>query len=1197
MPTIAETYVDQAQTLLNQGKVSEAWAKLAEGGDNYASASADVTSGAGFFNRIVQSYWDRVYGDGAVEEKWDDVAETHLQNYINMMKDGEDPGNPNETFDLPTTTDIEESYADALQDNSLSKDGAIDLALNQIDNTPITISLDDFIDKFFPGESKVGLDLDIPMPDWHWILEVRYGGFGDRTHENSGNFTDQSFEKALKNLAGAGIDVMNDYMEEISASLPDYINGKVEQIGGALQSLAEDYRWAAENPTATFEEISSHIQGFVTEFATHVANGSPLVLDLDGDGIELVSLASSEIYWDIDEDGFAEVSGWVASDDGFLAIDTNEDGIITDHTELFGSMTTDGFTQLAALDSNTDDVINASDDNFDDLLIWRDLNQNGYSETNELFTLADLDIVSIDLNATSVSQTNAGHDVSHISTYTVDDGINPSSQLAIHDVWFQFDNVNTVYAENFDLDPAVITLPMLRGYGEIPDLSVSMSLDNDGAGNLLDLVSDFTSESIADLFADQDATYEDVKAIMYRWAGVDDVSPTSRGGYVDAQKLEFLEAMMGEEVGGNPSITAGPGFNDLFGKVLNYTYANLLAQTEAGSIFDGDFFYNISTDEVEGITGLDTDVLSNFGDEAALSDDPAGMWVGLVRMIEYTVGVTNLDSGDQTALTNEISGSSSNLSLTQILTALDTTAEQDIDGTASADTILGSGNDDYVTGDDGNDLIYGFAGNDTLYGENGDDTLYGYSGDDALYGGANNDTLYGGAGDDELYGHTGNDTIYTGTGNDVVYTGSGDDTVHYHSGDLALAEYGFGGGNGGTDVLEMAEGIVVGDLSFARYKADIDDLVITVAGKGTITIADQYYSAAFAFETIRFADTSTLSFSAVTAAIYGTESGETVNGDNGVDDIIYGLGGNDSITGYSGNDKLYGGDGNDSLYGYAGNDLLDGGAGDDILQDTTSGDDIYVYESGLDSVYDYNGTDILRLTGSTTINDIVINDLGSHHEIIIDSGVNEIELKWFDYSAAYKIETIEFGDGFTTTLSDHPNWYRGTASGETLSGNSSHNTLIGYAGNDTLQGDAGDDDLHGGAGNDTLEGGADDDLLHGGVGDDTLYGDAGEDILFGGSGADSFVFESATAFSGDDTIMDFNVSDSDAIDISDVIDFNPISDVITDFVQITDNGTNSFLAVDADGGADNFIQIATLNNVLGLTDEAALVISGNLIAA
>lgn len=57
---------------------------------------------------------------------------------------------------------------------------------------------------------------------------------------------------------------------------------------------------------------------------------SPLVLDLDGDGIELISLASTNaVYWDLDQDGMAEATGWAGADDGLLAYDWNGDGAIT----------------------------------------------------------------------------------------------------------------------------------------------------------------------------------------------------------------------------------------------------------------------------------------------------------------------------------------------------------------------------------------------------------------------------------------------------------------------------------------------------------------------------------------------------------------------------------------------------------------------------------------------------------------------------------------------------------------------------------------------------------------------------------------------------------------------------------------------------------------------------------------------------
>ncbi len=48
----------------------------------------------------------------------------------------------------------------------------------------------------------------------------------------------------------------------------------------------------------------------------------------------------------------AEATGWVGSDDGLLAFDRNGDGIVTDHSELFGTETDDGFLMLAEFDSS-----------------------------------------------------------------------------------------------------------------------------------------------------------------------------------------------------------------------------------------------------------------------------------------------------------------------------------------------------------------------------------------------------------------------------------------------------------------------------------------------------------------------------------------------------------------------------------------------------------------------------------------------------------------------------------------------------------------------------------------------------------------------------------------------------------------------------------------------------------------------------
>lgn len=122
------------------------------------------------------------------------------------------------------------------------------------------------------------------------------------------------------------------------------------------------------------------------------------------------------------------------------------------------------------------------------------------------------------------------------------------------------------------------------------------------------------------------------------------------------------------------------------------------------------------------------------------------------------------------------------------------------------------------------------------------------------------------------------------------------------------------------------------------------------------------------------------------------------------------------------------------------------------------------------------------------------------------------------------------------------------------------------------------------------------DYLFGGYGDDIINGGDGIDMLYGQNGSDVFLFESLTAFNFSDNIQDFDLAQNDKFDVSDLLQgYDAVTDAITDFVQITESGSNSYLSVDADGGADNFVQIAYIYNETGLTDEDALETSGNLI--
>ena len=133
----------------------------------------------------------------------------------------------------------------------------------------------------------------------------------------------------------------------------------------------------------------------------------PVVLDLDGDGLELVNQSSSSVFFDYDNDGYRENVGWVKSDDGILAIDLDGNGVIDSANEIaFANQTTTKDTDLEALaslyDSNADGVLNSNDSRWSSFRVWQDFDQDGVSSQQELKSLNEIGIESINLKLTPV---------------------------------------------------------------------------------------------------------------------------------------------------------------------------------------------------------------------------------------------------------------------------------------------------------------------------------------------------------------------------------------------------------------------------------------------------------------------------------------------------------------------------------------------------------------------------------------------------------------------------------------------------------------------------------------------------------------------------------------------------------------------------------------------------------------------------
>jgi T1SS-143 domain-containing protein len=163
---------------------------------------------------------------------------------------------------------------------------------------------------------------------------------------------------------------------------------------------------------------------------------TPLVMDLDGNGIDIVDQTQG-VMFDMNNDGVMDKTSWVGPQDGLLAIDLNHDGIINNQSELFGNTKDvwNGFQNLALNDNNLDGVIDSKDTIFNDLAVWRDANQDGISQSGELVSLKALGIASINVNATETAHFIGDSLVSHESTFTYENG----NTAKIVDVWFNVD--------------------------------------------------------------------------------------------------------------------------------------------------------------------------------------------------------------------------------------------------------------------------------------------------------------------------------------------------------------------------------------------------------------------------------------------------------------------------------------------------------------------------------------------------------------------------------------------------------------------------------------------------------------------------------------------------------------------------------------------------------------------------------------
>ena len=880
---------------------------------------------------------------------------------------------------------------------------------------------------------------------------------------------------------------------------------------------------------------------------------SPMVLDLDGDGIETISVDESHVYFDLDADGIKHKTGWVGADDGLLVFDRNGDGVINDGRELFGDATLkydgsgtfgNGFSALAQEDTNGDGYVNALDQNWSSLKVWRDANQNGWADPGELFSLDDLGITGFDLSYQLHGQKayQNGNYYYGYGRYTTEDG----AEHKMTDVFFAQDSFRKDDRESMEVSQDIKdNIPDFNGSGFMDSLWIACSKDE----NLKDLVTRYAAGnaqlqlSLIDELLWLWAENSSEKSWEENFGPGYTISYSRLLGYPETRRmLHVLEMFNGEYFFPTPKTinsTSVEGFYIRGGNVIvdcgddrydwilkNYQNLSDIIYQKLAMMTRFSDLNSLITPQVDEETGqvtVDAEALNDYFNNK-LEANPVD---ALHDLIFYTRGSGQslinagwngfdlaLDFLSRTEITPELAEACEELGIKKGSGMIGADDGAVLIGTDGDDKIRGGEGNDYILGGDGNDILLGMNGNDIIYGGEGDDNIQG-SGiayPDSIVGPKDDIEPYGPGwleyvakrveategGINYLYGEGGNDLMYGGYGLNYMYGGEGDDLLYGGYGGVNFLDGGEGNdtymlkgqsvntivyGKGyGHDVFEPVKHIQKDNWTLMMRDLRREEIDIAIVGDPQSETFNIIFTIRESGET--FTINNALRFSGP-GDIHRTDVqlDEVTFVDGQVltlDDILNEI--ELTVPGTDGDDVL--------TAAKRGGTTLDGGAGNDLL---VSGihEDILVFGRGyghdLVSYSNYIRNDTVRLAGLSP-DDIKMR-------LVKSTSDN------YDYDLIIEIvdtgETFTIQRGIANRNSSHDDWLRikalefgdGTVLDKAGILAAGFFDRRGTAGHDVIEltGPSGPVLIEGLGGNDSLTGGWGADTLEGGDGDDHLY--------------------------------------------------------------------------------------------------------------
>ncbi len=876
-------------------------------------------------------------------------------------------------------------------------------------------------------------------------------------------------------LAAAGAWLGNKYGGSVYEQLRTSATDVLEEMGGPAGILesAWDY-W-------TGGDFIGDIRDFFNRGQSHA---SPIILDLDGNGISTVGLDAG-VQFDHNGDGFAQATGWVGPGDALLAMDLTGNEEIETGSELFGNASEieegvtamNGFEALAIHDTNDNGRIDPGDKAWGDLRLWQDANGNGVVDEGELLTLDEVGIGSIDLGYSDSTYVDEhGNEHRQIGRFEWADGREGEAT----DVWFIQDTAITEARERLDIPEAIAILPDLMGYGEVHDLH--QALVRDESGQLRGEVEAFMAET------DVKAREARMESLLYEWAGASDVDPEGRGSHIDGRKVATLEAFLGREFrqhgSPNPRVMASGELRAAFDILQTTMYAQMMRQTHLAPYLEG---MDLVFDE-DGIR------IDFAGTTEALNQqfdaDPARGVADLLELQRATGEQLSPMGFDSHGLLRDwLAQAGDDPAVLEALADFGWDGVRtDGEGTAASEIVFAS--------NDGAELTAG-SGGDWVLGGDGDDVLQAGSGDDILYGGSGNNTY----------------RFDVGQGHNTI--------IEMH-------------GAEGHSVLEFGPEIRAGDLDI---RAEGSSLVLAHSnGRDSVTIENWFGSAdseRHRINTLRFADGHSFDLSAL--QLGSTEGDELTGGEENA--ILVGNEGENILTGGTGDNWLHGGRDADVLVGGEGDNLFVVRHRDDQVI-AESGDGTNTVQSHVSFALSDNlhnltllGRSGISATGNE-LDNVLIGNSGNNRLDGVAGANTMIGGRGNNTYVVHSADDVVIekpGEGNDTVESHIDYVLPDNVENLHLQGSEDlHGT--GNELNNELIGNTGDNVLNGVEGNNYIDGRGGANIMIGGAGDDTYVVRSDDDVVIEQPGEGHDTIRSSVTYTLPDNVEDLILTGSADID-------------------------------------------------------------------